>query len=63
MSGLEWLLTIGLSFLYLVLLFTVAMITFRKGHWILGIIGIFMPVLWLIGAALPARPGTAYSTR
>ena len=55
MSGVGWFFTIGLGVLYLVLLFTVAVMTFRKGHWILGIIGIFFPILWLIGAVLPAR--------
>ena len=51
MSGLS----IGLGILYLVLLFTVAIMTFRKGHWVLGLIGFFIPILWLIGAVLPAR--------
>lgn len=54
MSGL----IIGLSVLYLVLLFTVAVIAFRKGHWVLGLIGFFIPILWLVGAALPARRGS-----
>lgn len=52
--------SIGLGILYLVLLFTVAVITFRKGHWVLGLIGIFIPILWLLGAILPARPGSSY---
>ncbi len=43
----------GLGILYLVLLFTVAIMTFRKGHWVLGIIGFIFPILWLIGAILP----------
>ena len=41
--------------MYLVLLLTVAVMTFRKGHWVLGLIGFFIPILWLIGAVLPAR--------
>jgi hypothetical protein len=28
---------------------------FRKGHWVLGLIGFTFPVLWLVGAILPAR--------
>lgn len=44
-----------LSVIYLVLLFTVAIMTFRKGHWILGLIGFIFPVLWLIGAVLPSH--------
>jgi hypothetical protein len=53
MSGSGWF--IGLGVLYLVLLFTVAVMTFRKGHWVLGLIGFIFPILWLIGAVLPAR--------
>ena len=43
----------GLGILYLVLLFTVAIMTFRKGHWVLGLIGFIFPILWFIGAILP----------
>jgi hypothetical protein len=39
--------------IYFTAVFTVAGITFRKGHWIMGVLGIFFPVLWLIGAVLP----------
>ena len=60
MSGVGWFLSIGLGILYLVLLFTVALITFRKGHWVLGLIGIFIPIVWIIGAVLPARRGSSY---
>jgi hypothetical protein len=60
MSGVGWFLSIGLGILYLVLLFTVALITFRKGHWVLGLIGIFIPIVWVIGAILPARRGSSY---
>jgi hypothetical protein len=42
-----------LAIIYLTCIFTVAAITFRNGHWILGILGIFFPVFWLIGAVLP----------
>ena len=59
MSGSGWFFAIGLGVLYLVLLFTVAIMTFRKGHWVLGLIGFFIPILWLIGAVLPARRGRA----
>ena len=44
-----------LAIIYLVLLFTLAIMTFRKGHWVLGIIGFFFPILWIIGAMLPSR--------
>jgi len=41
--------------IYMVLIFTLALMTFRKGHWVLGIIGFIFPLLWLIGAILPRR--------
>ena len=55
MTGLEWFLTTTLIVLYIFLVFTVALITFRKGHFVLGLLGIFLPFLWLIGALLPDR--------
>lgn len=53
MSGMWWFTTLGI--IYLVLLFTLAIVSFRKGHWVLGLIGFIFPVLWLIGAVLPRR--------
>jgi hypothetical protein len=53
MSFLEWLLLSILFVIYLTCIFTVAGITFRNGHWLLGILGIFFPVLWLIGVVIP----------
>jgi hypothetical protein len=52
MSGIGW---ISLSIVYFVLMITLGVLTFRKGHWILGVIGFFIPVLWLFGAILPGR--------
>ena len=46
---------------YIVCLFTVCRLTFEKGHTVLGIVGIFMPFLWLIGAILPAKPGSRFA--
>ena len=46
--------------LYFVLLVTLGVITLRKGHWVLFIFGIILPLLWLIGAVMPpATPRTA----
>ena len=45
----------GLGILYVVLLLTLGVLTLRKGHWVMFIIGIFIPLLWLIGALIPAR--------
>ena len=53
MTFLETLLLVILAVIYFACLFTVAGLTFRNGHWILGILGIFFPVFWLIGAVLP----------
>lgn len=46
---------VGLGILYFVLLLTLGIISIRKGHWVMFIIGIFFPLFWLIGALLPAR--------
>ena len=53
MTFLELVLASILFAIYLVCIFTVAGVTFRNGHWILGILGIFFPVFWLIGVILP----------
>jgi len=39
--------------LYLVIAFTLGMMTLRKGHWVMFILGIFIPLFWLIGAMIP----------
>jgi hypothetical protein len=39
--------------IYFVLLVTLGIITLRKGHWVIFIIGIFLPLFWLIGAVIP----------
>ncbi len=53
MTFLEIVLLSVLAVIYLTCIFTVAAITFRNGHWLLGILGIFFPVLWLIGVVIP----------
>ena len=63
MTGLEWILMSSLGVIYLVCLFTVCALTFRKGHTALGIFGIVLPFLWLIGAVLPPKPGSSYDGR
>ena len=44
---------VGFGILYLVLLFTLGYMTARKGHWVLFVLGIFLPLFWLVGAMLP----------
>jgi hypothetical protein len=41
--------------LYVVLLITLGIISIRKGHWVMFIIGIFIPLFWIIGALMPRR--------
>jgi thiamine transporter ThiT len=41
--------------IYLVLIVTIGVITFRKGHWVLGLIGFIFPILRLVGAILPPK--------
>jgi hypothetical protein len=60
MSGSGWIFSITLAVVYIALLCTVALLTFRKGHWILGLIGFFIPILWIIGAILPARRAASH---
>jgi hypothetical protein len=48
-------LAILLSAIYVVLVITLALLCFRKGHWVLGLIGFIFPPLWLIGAILPSH--------
>jgi hypothetical protein len=60
MSWIQWILWTIIVCLYITCLFTVCVMTFRKGRTVLGVIGIFIPLLWLIGAWLPAREGSRY---
>ena len=41
--------------LYIVLLVTLGLMSIRKGHWVMFILGIFLPLFWLIGALMPPR--------
>ncbi|HEY7122400.1 MAG TPA: hypothetical protein VH540_00485 [Ktedonobacterales bacterium] len=60
MSALDWVLATMLFMIYMVCLVTVCMLTFKKGYLVLGIVGIFFPLLWLIGAILPPKRGSRY---
>jgi hypothetical protein len=46
---------VGLGVLYVVLLLSLGIISIRKGHWVMFLIGIVFPLFWLIGALLPPR--------
>jgi hypothetical protein len=41
--------------IYIVLLITLGIVSIRKGHWVMFLIGIFIPLFGLIGALLPRR--------
>jgi hypothetical protein len=56
----QWFGWVLLFMLYITCLFTVCGMTFAKGYTVLGIVGIFLPFLWLIGAILPAKRGSRY---
>ena len=46
---------IGGAILYFVLVVTLGVMTLRKGHWFMFIVGFFLPFFWLIGAIMPSR--------
>jgi hypothetical protein len=48
-----------LAALYLVLLWTLGLMTFRKGHNVLFWVGIVFPILWIIGAVIAPTPAAA----
>jgi hypothetical protein len=48
-----------LGILYLVVLITLGVATLRKGHFVLFIVGFFMPLLWLIGGLIGPTPRAA----
>lgn len=39
--------------LYFALVITLGVATLRKGHWVMFVLGIFLPVFWIIGALMP----------
>ena len=45
------------AILYIVLLVVLGLSCLRKGHWVMFIVGIFLPFFWIIGAIIPpTRP-------
>jgi hypothetical protein len=45
----------GLAILYVVLLITLGILTLRRGHWVMFILGLFLPLFWIIGAVIPPK--------
>ena len=44
-----------LAVIYLVLLIWLGIRTLRRGHWVMFIVGFFIPLFWIIGAIIPTR--------
>ena len=42
-----------LGVLYVILFIILGLTSIKKGHWIMFIVGIFIPLFWLIGALIP----------
>ena len=53
------LLWIGLGIVYVIFLVTLGVTSFRKGHWIMGLLGFVFPLFWLIGALMQPRQQAA----
>ena len=51
--GMLWIITGGI--IYLILVITLGVMSIRKGHCVMFIIGFFLPFFWLIGALMPSR--------
>jgi hypothetical protein len=50
---------VGGGILYLVLVFTLGVMTLRNRHGWLFFFGIFIPFLWIVGAIMPPPGGIA----
>jgi hypothetical protein len=42
-----------LGIIYLVLLVSLGITAIRKGHWLMFLVGIVVPLFWIIGALMP----------
>jgi hypothetical protein len=49
------LLYVGLGIIYIFLLLYLGVKTIKNGHWILFIIGFFIPLVWIIGGMIPPK--------
>ena len=50
MSTFGWALLVAIYFVCLV---TIGVMCIRKGHWVMFIVGIFFPIMWIVGAVMP----------
>jgi hypothetical protein len=56
MSTFVW---VVLGVIYFVALVSLGVATLRKGHYFLFVIGIFFPILWIVGALMGPSPRAA----
>jgi hypothetical protein len=49
------LLYVGLGIIYVFLLIFLGVKTIKNGHWILFILGFFIPLVWIVGGMLPPK--------
>ena len=42
---------------YFIFMVTLGVSSIRKGHWVMFLLGILLPIFWLIGALMPPRGG------
>jgi hypothetical protein len=50
---------VGLGIVYFILLVTLGIMSIRKGHWVMFLLGIPLPLFWFIGAMMPPRAAAA----
>jgi len=43
------------ALLWIVLFIFLGIKTLRKGHWVMFLVGIVLPIFWVIGALIPRR--------
>ncbi len=53
------LLWIFCAVVYFVVLVTLGIATLRKGHYVLFVVGIFLPFLWIVGGLIGPTPRAA----
>ena len=49
----EWGLGVAAVIIWILLLIFLGVRTLRRGHWVMFIVGLFLPIFWLIGAPIP----------
>ena len=52
---------IFLFIIYLALLLSAGLMSFKKGHTVIGIVGFIFPPLWLAGALMPPKKKESHS--